>query len=52
MPPNTFLNTTGSQAWDVAANWSRDAVPSATDDVVYTAPANGSSSVGISARAG
>ena len=48
MASDTFLTTSGDQAWDLASNWT-NGVPMATDDVSIAASTSGASTVQISA---
>ncbi len=49
MATDTFLTTSGTQAWDVASNWSLGQVPQPTNDVSITGPATAISTITIAA---
>ena len=50
MATNALVGTSGSFAWDVAANWSLGRVPISTDDVVITGQASTTLTVTIAAN--
>ena len=49
MSADAFKTSSGTLAWDNAANWSTGSVPGAADDVTINAPSSGNSTVTIAA---